>query len=81
MENRERDRVSQRTSPTDAGELNRKVSEEQGREKNSGTSAEFGQSVGRAEKLEGGAVGNTNSDASSDDDNPTRTTGSSEGVH
>lgn len=59
MENRERDRVSQRTSPTEAGELNRKVSEERGREQNSGTSAEFGQSIGRAENLsEGGEMRN-----------------------
>jgi hypothetical protein len=66
MENRERDRVSQRTTPTEAGELNRKVSEKEGQEQNSGTSAEFGQSIGRAEKLEGGE---------------TPSTGSSEGRH
>lgn len=58
MENRERDRVSQRTSPTDAGELNRRVEEEKGREHNSGTSAEFGQKFGRSENLEGGNMRN-----------------------
>jgi hypothetical protein len=67
MENRERDRVSHRTTRTDAGELNRKISEEQGREKNSGSNAEFGQSIGRAENLEAGE---------SD-----RNTGNSEGRH
>jgi hypothetical protein len=59
MENRERDRVSQRTSPTEAGRINREVSEERGREQNSGTSAEFGQKIGRAEDLsEGGEMNN-----------------------
>jgi hypothetical protein len=58
MENRERDRVSQRASPTEAGELNRRVEEEKGREQNSGTSAEFGQQIGRSENLEGGSMRN-----------------------
>jgi hypothetical protein len=58
MENRDRDRVSQRTSPTEAGGVNRKVEEEKGREHNKGTSAEFGQSVGRSENLEGGSMRN-----------------------
>ena len=61
MENRERDRVSKRTSPTEAGDINREVSSERGREHNSGTSAEFGQSIGRAENLsEGGEMRNKN---------------------
>ena len=51
MENRERDRVSQRTSPTDAGELNRSVEEEKGRRQHSGTTAEFGQNIGESENL------------------------------
>jgi hypothetical protein len=59
MENRERDRVSQRTSPTEAGRINREVEEEKGREQNSGTSAEFGQSIGRSENLEGGEMNNS----------------------
>lgn len=64
MENRERDRVSQRTSPTEAGRLNREVSEERGRERNSGTSAEFGQSIGRAENLsEGGEMRNKDNES------------------
>jgi hypothetical protein len=59
MENRERDRVSQRTSSTEAGRINRNVSEERGREQNSGNGAEFGQSIGRAENLsEGGEMRN-----------------------
>ena len=60
MENRERDRVSQRATPTEAGELNRRVEEEKGREHNSGTSAEFGQKIGRSENLEGGNMRNRN---------------------
>jgi hypothetical protein len=60
MENRERDRVSQRTSSTDAGELNRSVEERAGRDNNSGTGAEFGQSIGRSEHLEGGEMENRN---------------------
>jgi hypothetical protein len=58
MENRERDRVSQRDAPTEAGELNRKVEEERGKALNSGTDAEFGQSIGRSENLEGGHMDN-----------------------
>ena len=58
MENRERDRVSQRTKPTEAGELNRSVEESNGRQQNSGTSAEFGQNIGRSENLEGGTMNN-----------------------
>ena len=65
MENSERDRVSQRTSPTDAGRINREVSGERGREQNSGTSAEFGQSIGRAENLsEGGEMRNKDNESS-----------------
>jgi hypothetical protein len=72
MENRERDRVSQRTAPTEAGELNRRVEEEKGREHNSGTSAEFGQKIGRSENLEGGNMRNQN-------DEPMTNIGSSPG--
>lgn len=65
MENRERDRVSQRSSPTDAGRINRETSEEIGRERNSGTDAEFGQSIGRSENLrEGGEMRRNNNDES-----------------
>jgi hypothetical protein len=70
MENRERDRVSQRTTPTEAGEINRKTSEEKGRE-NSGSGAEFGQSIGRSEHLsegEGETMRNRNEDNVSDKD-------------
>ena len=59
MENREKDRVSQRTTPTEAGDINRKTSERVGREQNSGTSAEFGEKIGRSEHLdEGGSMDN-----------------------
>src|SRR5690349_7513400 len=72
MENRERDRVSQRASPTEAGELNRRTEEEKGRQHNSGTSAEFGQKIGRSENLEGGNMRNQN-------DEPITNIGSSSG--
>lgn len=49
MENRERDRLSKRNASTEAGKRNREVSEQAGQERNSGTSAEFGQSIGRSE--------------------------------
>jgi hypothetical protein len=60
MENRERDRVSQRTSPTEAGELNRSIEEEKGRRQHSGTTAEFGQNIGESEfpNEEGGRMRN-----------------------
>lgn len=82
MENRERDRVSQRTSPTDAGRINRDVSEERGREQNSGSGAEFGQSIGRAENLgEGGEMRNKDNERNVNrnvgmDDEPSRRPGS-----
>lgn len=72
MENRERDRVSQRSSPTEAGETKRRVEEEKGREHNSGTSAEFGQKIGGSENLEGGNMRNRN-------DEPMTNIGSSTG--
>jgi hypothetical protein len=50
--------MSRRSTPTEAGELNRDVSERSGREVNSGTSAEFGQGIGRSENLEGGEMKN-----------------------
>lgn len=73
MENRERDRVSQRTSPTEAGGVNRKVEEEKGRQHNKGTTAEFGQNVGRSENLEGGSMRNRDDKGMSNID---RSTGS-----
>jgi len=60
MENRERDRVSQRNSSTDAGDMNRKTEQERGK---SGTGTEFGQNIGRSENLgEGGNMENRNKD-------------------
>ena len=49
MENRDRDKVSQSESPTEAGDINRETSQKKGIEKDS--SAEFGQRIGRAEDL------------------------------
>ncbi|HYI08651.1 MAG TPA: hypothetical protein VEK57_06245 [Thermoanaerobaculia bacterium] len=63
MENRDRDRVSQRTEPTEAGKLNRETSEELGRRSNMDTTAEFGQSIGRSENFrEGGEMRNRDKD-------------------
>ena len=49
MENRERDKISQSRRPTEAGDINRDVSERSGRDNDS--SADFGQSIGRSEEL------------------------------
>lgn len=49
MENRERDRVSRRSTPTDAGRVNRETEERKGQDERS--DAEFGRSIGRAENL------------------------------
>src|SRR5690349_2901142 len=80
MENRERDRVSQRTEPTEAGKLNRETSETLGRRSNVNTTAEFGQSIGRSEDLrEGGEMRNRNNDDMSNrnsNDEPSRRSGS-----
>jgi hypothetical protein len=61
MENRERDQVSERSAPTDAGQQNRQVEEEKGREKHPGTPAEFGQNIGESEfpEKEGGRTGSS----------------------
>lgn len=73
MENRERDRVSQRSSPTDAGRVNRETSEEIGRNTNSGTNAEFGQSIGRSENLrEGGEMDRKKRDESMENESTRR---------
>jgi hypothetical protein len=62
MEDRERDRVSQRTTPTEAGQINRHVEEEKGR-RNSASDVEFGQKIGRSENLsEGGDMRNRQED-------------------
>jgi hypothetical protein len=49
MENRDRDKVSHNTGPTEAGDINRETSSREGKEKDS--SADFGQSIGRSEEL------------------------------
>lgn len=65
MENRERDRVSQRISPTEAGEVNRRTEERKGHE--DGSSVEFGKNIARSENI--------------DEDNDTGRTGNSPGRH
>lgn len=75
MENRERDRMSQRTTPTEAGQLNREVEERKGIRENSGTSAEFGQSIGRSENLSEGGETTMNRDRSNEDMNSNAGTG------
>ncbi len=49
MDNRDRDKISRNTGSTEAGDLNRKTSQNIGRDK-SGSSAEFGQKIGRSEE-------------------------------
>jgi hypothetical protein len=81
MENRDRDKVSQGSRPTDAGKVNRETSERMGRDQDS--SADFGQSIGRSEELNnpdsgssGSSIGNTERSS------PGRNrSGSSEGEH
>ena len=51
MENRDRDKVSRSTGPTDAGDVNRETSERIGNE-NDDSTAEFGQNIGRSENLD-----------------------------
>ena len=75
MENRERDRVSQRRSPTEAGELNRQTEEEKGRER--GSSIEFGKNIGRSEE----GMGSESSRRSDSSWNDTGRSGSSSGRH
>jgi hypothetical protein len=50
MENRDRDKVSRSTTPTQAGDVNRKTSQDLGRTQ-SGSNAEFGENIGRSENL------------------------------
>jgi hypothetical protein len=48
MENRDRDKLSKNTTPTDAGDVNRKTSQDLGRTQ-SGSNAEFGENIGRSD--------------------------------
>ena len=79
MENRERDRVSQRSSSTEAGDINRKTSQEESR---SSGSAEFGQKIGRSENLsetEGETMDNKNRNRSDFNEEPSRRPSGDEG--
>lgn len=83
MENREKDDVSKRNTPTEAGGLKPSAEKEKGREVNRGNSAEFGQGTGRSENLtEGGNMRNKNQDEVKSDRNmenePSRKPDSSE---
>jgi len=51
MENRDRDKVSHNTGSTEAGDVNRKTSQNIGQKKND-SSTDFGQKIGRSEDLE-----------------------------
>ena len=51
MDNRDRDKLSHNNKSTDAGDVNRKTSGNLGKSQ-SGSSAEFGQNIGRSEKPE-----------------------------
>jgi hypothetical protein len=65
MENRERDKVSQRREPTEAGDINRKTSEDIGR-RQSESGVEFGENIRRGENLE------ANPDMSRNESSPPR---------
>lgn len=60
MENRERDRMNKRESPTDGGRVNRETSERMSREGRN-SDKEFGQSIGKSER----PLENDESDSSS----------------
>jgi hypothetical protein len=66
MENRLRDQMSQRTKPTEAGEINRHVEERKSHE--DGSTLDFGKNIARSEEPLG-------------DENDTGRTGSSAGRH
>jgi hypothetical protein len=51
METRDRDKLSKSTGSTPAGDVNRHTSSRSGQQK-SGSSADFGQKVGRGENIE-----------------------------
>jgi len=51
MENRDRDKLSRNKTSTPAGDVNRNTTSDIGKSQ-SGTSAEFGQNIGRSEKPE-----------------------------
>jgi hypothetical protein len=51
MENRDRDKLSRNTNSTPAGDVNRNTSSDIGKSQ-SGSSAEFGQNIGRSEQPE-----------------------------
>lgn len=51
MENKDRDKLSRNANPTPAGDVNRNTSSDIGKSQ-SGSSAEFGQNIGRSEKPE-----------------------------
>jgi hypothetical protein len=50
MDNRDRDKLSQGSSSTSAGKVNRETESRKGRESNSDSDASFGQNIGRSEK-------------------------------
>ena len=78
MDNRDRDKLSRSTGPTDAGKVNRDVSERRGQEEHIAP-REFGQNIGESENLEP----NTRGDESQVDSktNTIGRTGKSEGDH
>jgi hypothetical protein len=67
MENRDRSKMSQNTTPTEGGDVNRNTSSNIGKEK-SDSSAEFGQNIGRSENPENEPSRRTNSTSSSSGD-------------
>ena len=76
MENRDRDKLSRNTGSTEAGDVNRKTSQEIGQQK-SGSSAEFGQKIGRSEGIEEESSRHSGSDSGGMQSDRGRNSGSS----
>ena len=65
MENRNRDKVSRNSNPTNAGDINRETSERKHRSK-SDSMVDFGEDIGRSEKPMGEPNGRTGSTSGSE---------------
>ncbi len=78
MENRDRDKLSRKSGPTSAGDVNRDVSSRRGQEKKDIPDAEFGKKIGQSENLEpksrqSGSVGSSGMKGSSGNGRPAST--------
>ncbi len=79
MENRDRDKLSRKSGPTSAGDVNRDVSSRKGQEEKEDISnADFGKKIGQSEDLEpksrqGSSVGSSGMKGSSGNGRPAST--------